>query len=155
VRFPFFYQSGTSDCGATCLRMITAYFNKFYEQEFLNKRCRTRVIGISMLDLSLAAKSLGFICIGAKIKLEQLKEIVQIVPVILHWNKVHFVVIYKSPKPNKNGRFFIADPARGLLELNEAELTKNWIIKKTMKRRKDSKRRKVQSVGYAMLCFPA
>ena len=154
MKFPFFYQSGKSDCGAACLRMISAYFNKFYEQEFLKKRCHTRFIGISMLDLSLAAKSLGFVSIGSKIELEQLKEIVQIVPVILHWNKVHFVVIYKGPKPNRNGRFYIADPALGLLKINEVELTKSWIIKEKMKQNKVSKIRKVQSVGYTLISFP-
>ena len=42
---------------------------------------------------------------------------------ILHWNQNHFVVLYKV----KKNRFYIADPAKGLVKYNFEEFKKHWV----------------------------
>ena len=61
--------------------------------------------------------------------LEQLKELVQEVPVILHWYEKHFVVVYKCPKPKKKGIFYVADPDRGMVTYKESEFIVFWFGK--------------------------
>jgi hypothetical protein len=44
-------------------------------------------------------------------------------PCILHWNNNHYVVLYKA----KKNKFYVSDPAHGLLEYNEEDFLKFWI----------------------------
>lgn len=48
-------------------------------------------------------------------------------PMILHWEQDHFVVLYKIKKKGKKYTFFIADPAMGHLEYTQEEFECNWI----------------------------
>ena len=127
MKFPLTLQRGRSDCGPTCLKMVADYYGQDYALEFLKKKCRVTKAGVSMLDISKVAETIGFESTGVKINIEQLKEIVQDIPVIFHYNEIHFVVIYKAPKPQKQGVFYLADPSRGLVTYKEAEFIKFWI----------------------------
>ena len=53
-----------------------------------------------LLGLSDAKKKLGFKSLGVQIDYKTLVEEVPF-PCILHWNKVHFVVVYKIDKQRK------------------------------------------------------
>ncbi len=77
--------------------------------------------GSNLLTLSDAAESIGFRSLGIKISLEKLEEAP--LPCILHWNKNHYVVLYKI----KKGKYYISDPAIGLIEYTEKEFLKFWI----------------------------
>lgn len=44
-------------------------------------------------------------------------------PCILHWGQNHFIVLCKIDKD----LFYIADPAIGIIELNQIEFSKNWL----------------------------
>ena len=147
MKFPHSFQSGKVDCGPACLKMIAAFYQQHYELEFLKKKCRVRKNGVSMHDIFRAGKSLGFHCTGVKMTLDHLKEIVGRAPLILHFNQNHFVVVYKAPKPERNGVYQIADPANGLIKFNEAEFVKYWISKRSKQNR--------FSTGYALLVEPA
>lgn len=127
MKFPLTLQRGRSDCGPTCLKMVADYYGQDYALNFLKRKCRVTEAGASMLNISKAAEAIGFESTGVKINIEQLKKIVQDIPVIFHFNENHFVVIYKAPKPKKAGVFYLADPSRGLVTYNEAEFIKYWI----------------------------
>lgn len=71
--------------------------------------------------LSEAAEKIGFRTLGAKLNCAKLDEVP--LPCILHWNKLHFVVLYKVRK----GKYFISDPAFGLIEYDEEQFIKAWI----------------------------
>ena len=73
-----------------------------------------------MLGISEAAEKLGFRTYGVQLSIEQLKEIE--LPCILHWNQNHFVVLYKI----RRGKYYLSDPASGLLSYDEKEFSKNW-----------------------------
>ena len=147
MKFPLTYQSGNVDCGPACLKMIAAFYQRHYELDFLNKKCRVRKNGVSMHDIFRVGKAIGFHCTGVKMTIDHLKEIVARAPVILHFNQNHFVVVYKAPKPETNGVYHIADPANGLIKVNEIEFAKYWVG--TMPRQNRF------SKGYALLVEPA
>jgi ATP-binding cassette subfamily B protein len=73
------------------------------------------------LALSDAAEKIGFRTLGAKLSAKKLQEAP--LPCILHWNKVHYVVLYKI----KKARYYISDPAFGLINYSEADFIKSWI----------------------------
>ena len=102
--------------------MVSDYFGQKFDLGFFIQKCQMKKRGTSMLSLSKAAKAVGLKCKGVKMKIDQLKMIVRDIPVVLHWNKSHFVVVYKAPKPGKPGKFHVADPAMGLVSYGEYEL---------------------------------
>src|SRR5436190_8221321 len=127
MKFPLTIQLGARDCGPACLKMIADYYGPHYAIDFLREKCHITKVGVSMLGISEAAEAIGFHSIGAKMDIEQLKDIVQDVPAILHWNENHFVVVYKTPKPQKPGTFYVADPDKGFVTYKEAEFKEHWL----------------------------
>ena len=110
-----------------------------------------------MLSISKTAKAIGFYCIGAKMDIEQLKDIVQDGPAILYWAENHFVVVYKTPRPKKHGIFYVADPAKGLVTYKEAEFMERWMNNWPAKQsgsRFSSNRNLRKRFGYILLLEP-
>jgi ATP-binding cassette subfamily B protein len=131
--FTHYKQADFKDCGPTCLKIIAKNFGKVISIQELRKITETTRAGSSLLGLSEAAEKLGFRSLGVKISLEKLLEAP--LPCILHWNKNHYVVLYKCPSSvfpkgrnqKKSATFFVSDPAHGLLKYNEADFIKHWI----------------------------
>lgn len=119
--FPHYIQLDAMDCGPTCLRMISKYYGRRYNLQFLRERSHITREGVSMLGISEAAEAIGFRTMGVRITLDQLSNEVQL-PCILHWNQRHFVVCYKI----KKGKFYIADPATSRVVFNEEEFGRCW-----------------------------
>ncbi len=132
MKFPFSHQLGARDCGTACLKMVAEYYGQQYALDFLREKCNITRVGVSLLGISEAAEAIGLHSTGVKMDMEQLKEIVQEIPVILHWNEKHFVVVYKGPKPNKQGTFYVADPDRGMVTYKEKEFAEYWIGKNSV-----------------------
>lgn len=120
-KFPNFKQPGLKDCGPTCLKIIAKSYNKNISLENLRELSQTTRSGSSFVGLSDAAESIGFRSLGIRTKLSKLNEAP--LPCILHWNKKHYVVLYKI----KKNSFFISDPSYGLLEYEKNEFLQNWI----------------------------
>jgi ATP-binding cassette subfamily B protein len=119
--FPFYKQAESKDCGPTCLKIIAKHYGKTVIIQELRDYSETTRDGSNLLFLSDAAERIGFRSLGAKLSLEQLREAP--LPSILHWNKNHYVVIYKI----KKDIFYISDPAIGLLEYTKEEFLNFWI----------------------------
>jgi ATP-binding cassette subfamily B protein len=137
--------------------MVAEYYGQSFSLSFIKNKCQIKKAGASMLSISKTAKAIGFYCIGAKMDIEQLKDIVQDGPAILHWAKNHFVVIYKTPKPKKRGIFYVADPAKGLITYKEAEFRERWMNNWPAKRSESglsSNRNLREPVGYTLLLEP-
>ncbi|MEO5775455.1 MAG: peptidase domain-containing ABC transporter [Flavobacterium sp.] len=126
-KFPFYKQADSKDCGATCLKIIAKHYGKTLNIQTLRLLSETTREGSNLVNISGAAEAFGFKTLGIKINLEQLLEAP--LPCILHWNKNHFVVLYKI----KKGKFYISDPGFGLLEYSEDEFIKFWIGNNTDK----------------------
>lgn len=120
--FPFYKQPDAMDCGPTCLRIIAKHYGKHFTLQSLRKLSETTREGSSLLGISEAAENIGFHTIGVKITEHRLRKEAPL-PCILHWRANHFVVLYKI----KKGKYYISDPAQGLLTYTKEEFIRNWI----------------------------
>jgi len=119
--FTHYKQPDQMDCGPTCLRMVAKHYGRNFKVQTLRKLCEINREGVSLLGISDAAEKTGFRSLGVKLSVSQLKEAE--LPCILHWRQNHFVVLYKI----KKHKYYLADPAAGLVTLNEADFTRNWV----------------------------
>jgi len=120
-KFTNYKQADYKDCGPTCLKIIAKHYGKTIHIQELRDSSETTREGSNLLFLSDAAEKIGFRTLGVKLSLERLEEAP--LPCILHWNKNHYVVLYKI----KKGTYYISDPAFGLIEYNEKDFLKFWI----------------------------
>jgi ATP-binding cassette, subfamily B, bacterial len=119
--FPFYIQPDSKDCGPTCLKIIAKHHGKTLNIQTLRSLSETTREGSNLLTLSDAAEKIGFRTLGVKLSLKKIKEAP--LPCILHWNNNHYIVLYKI----KKNKYYVSDPAHGLLEYNEEEFLKFWI----------------------------
>lgn len=119
--FPIYKQPDQMDCGPTCLRMVAKHYGRNFTVQTLRKLCEINREGVSLLGISDAAEKIGFRSLGVKLNITQLKEAE--LPCILHWRQNHFVVLYKI----KNHKYYLADPASGLVSLSETDFARNWL----------------------------
>ncbi|WKD85075.1 Lactococcin-G-processing and transport ATP-binding protein LagD [Polaribacter huanghezhanensis] len=95
-KFPNYKQPESKDCGSTCIKMIAKYYGKIINTQQLRSLSETTREGSSLMGLSDAVESLGLKSLGVKLTYEKLLEVP--LPCIVHWNKNHFVVVYKIKK---------------------------------------------------------
>ena len=123
--FPHFQQLDSMDCSSTCLRMIAKHYGCAYSIQNLREKAFITGEGVSMLGISEAAETIGFRTSGVRITIDELEKECPL-PCILHWNQWHFVVCYKIRK----GKFYIADPAAGLITYTREEFKRCWVSTK-------------------------
>jgi len=120
-KFPHYKQTEAKDCGPTCVKMIAKHYGKLINTQQLRTLSETTREGSSLLGLSDAVESIGFKSLGVKLTYKKLLEAP--LPCIAHWNKNHYVVVYKI----KKNVVFISDPAHGLLSYTKEEFISRWI----------------------------
>jgi len=120
-RFIHYRQADQKDCGPTCLKIIAKYYGKTINIQELRDFSETTREGSNLLFLSGAAEKIGFRTLGVKLSVKRIEEAP--LPCILHWNDNHYVVLYKIKKE----RYYISDPAFGLLDYSKEEFVKFWI----------------------------
>jgi len=121
--FPFYKQPDAKDCGPTCLRIIAKHYGKSIPLQQIRILSETTREGSGLLGLSNAAESLGFRTLGVKIDFNTLVSEAPL-PCIVHWNKNHYVVVYKIDKAK---RVYVSDPSYGLITYTQEEFIKHWI----------------------------
>lgn len=119
-RYPFIQQQSSSDCGVTCLAMISRYWGKRVPIHILRDRANVGTAGASLSALAKAAESLGFQAQPVRASLSKLAE--QANPWIAHWQGIHYVVVYQV----RRDRVVIADPALGRQTLSRQAFLENW-----------------------------
>lgn len=135
--FKFSIQHDIMDCAPTCLKMVAEYYGKKYSLEYLRELCHLGKNGVSLLSISEASEILGFRSLMVKLNIQKLLNDSPL-PCILHWNQDHFVVLLaiKSKgnfikrifdKESTSKEFMIADPAHGIVKLDEETFYKAWI----------------------------
>lgn len=120
-KFPHYKQTEAKDCGPTCIKILAKYYGKIINTQQLRTLSETTREGSSLLGLSEAVEKMGFRSLGVKLTFIKLLE--ASLPCIVHWNKNHYVVVYKI----KNGVVYISDPAHGLISYTKDEFIKHWI----------------------------
>jgi len=119
-QYPFIQQQSSSDCGATCLAMISRYWGKQFGINYLRDLAGVGRAGASLKGLAKAAESLGFQARPVRASLSRLLN--QTCPWIAHWQGDHYVVVYQV----KRNRVQIADPAIGKRSVSLQEFEDSW-----------------------------
>lgn len=120
-RFTHYRQHDAMDCGPTCLRMVAKHYKRSIPIQKLREATQIGKEGVSMLGIAEAAESCGFKTLPVKVTLKRLKAEAPL-PVIVHWNQNHFVVVYKITRQ----QVFVADPSMGLINYTLAEFESSW-----------------------------
>jgi ATP-binding cassette subfamily B protein len=121
-RFTFYKQLEAKDCGPSCLRMLAKYYGKTISLGKIRSYSETTRSGSSLASINDAAEKLGFRTLGAKLSFKKLSQEAPL-PLIIHWQGNHFVVVYKITKK----KIFVADPAHSLLTYSPEDFINRWI----------------------------
>lgn len=69
MKFRFYKQLDSMDCGPTALRMIAKNYGKSYSLPFLREKCFIDRPGVSLKGISEAADAIGFRTVAVKVPL--------------------------------------------------------------------------------------
>lgn len=123
----FTLQKDQADCGVGCLLSLIRYYGGNNTLENLREKSGTSKQGTTLLGLYQAANSVGFDAEGCEADISALIEHGE--PVILHVimdeKYEHYVVCYYY----ENNKFYIGDPAKGIIYWNREELEQYWKTK--------------------------
>ena len=119
ARVPVVMQMASLECGAACLAMVAAYYDKWLPLERVRIDCGVSRDGSNAKNILKAAHNYGLTAKGFRMELSALMKS-ESFPCVIHWNFNHFVVLCGF-----RGRYaFINDPARGSLKVTMEELDK-------------------------------
>ena len=107
------------DCGPAALKMIAKYYGKYYSLQYLRDKCGITKEGVSLLDLSTGAESIGLHTLALKCTVGELVEKVPF-PVIVFWNGNHFIVVYGATKSH----ILVSDPTKGHVRYTHQDFKK-------------------------------
>ncbi|NCI49558.1 peptidase domain-containing ABC transporter [Sediminibacterium roseum] len=128
MKFPFYKQLDSVDCGPTCLKILARFHGKNYALDYLRGLCFINKEGVSLLSLAQAAEHIGYTTLKLKITFDRLVSDAPL-PSILLWDTNHYVVLYEVKK-NKSGEIThlrVSDPKRGLVKLSKKDFLHHWI----------------------------
>lgn len=108
VKVPLIMQLEALECGAACVAMILAYYNKWVPLEQIREDCGVSRDGSNAGRMVKTARFYGLKATGYRAEPMTLKTNIKL-PCIIHWGFNHFVVL----KGFKKDQVFINDPARG------------------------------------------
>ncbi|OGV48149.1 MAG: NHLP family bacteriocin export ABC transporter peptidase/permease/ATPase subunit [Lentisphaerae bacterium GWF2_44_16] len=120
IRVPSVLQMEMTECGAASLSMVMRYYKLFLPLEKLRIDCGVSRDGSNAMNMVRAARSHGFEARGFKHEPDELNMLK--LPLILHWNFNHFVVL--EGRRGKN--FYINDPAGGRRRVDYDEFDRSF-----------------------------
>ena len=142
-KYPICIQHDVMDCGVACISMITRYYKCPYGIAELKETCVPNREGVSLKRIADTLEEIGFHTVGGRITLDTLQKAQ--LPVILHWEQRHFVVLYRIRRKCGKSIFWVGDPACGLVKYTQEEFLEKWI----------STRRGGEDRGIALLILPS
>ncbi len=108
AKVPVVMQLEALECGAACLCMVMAYYQKWIPLEQVRADCGVSRDGSNARNILKAARSYGMEASGYRLEPDDLKENGQF-PCIIHWEFNHFVVVDGF----KGDKVYLNDPAKG------------------------------------------
>lgn len=122
IKYPYYKQLDSKDCGPTCIRMIARYYGKNIDAPTARQLCGQYRNGTTMYTLSQGAKKIGFATMGIRLTQEQFLSTIDS-PCVVQWNKKHFIVVWEL----SNNSVIISDPAIGRLRYSFKDFFKCWL----------------------------
>jgi ATP-binding cassette, subfamily B, bacterial CvaB/MchF/RaxB len=116
-RTPVILQSEATECGLACVAMVAGFHGYRTDLATLRQRDSVSSRGATMAHLMQIAARLDLAPRPLKIEIEALSRLP--LPVILHWDFNHFVVLAAV----KGDRYVVHDPALGERTLTTSELS--------------------------------
>ena len=121
-KFPFFRQMDLMDCGPACLRMVSSFYGRTFDAEYMRDKCSITREGVSLAGISQAAEEIGLSSLAVQVPYETLRDEAPL-PAIAHWRQRHFVVVHQVRKDH----VFVADPGFGLIKYSRDEFLRGWL----------------------------
>lgn len=121
AKVPIIMQMEALECGAACLAMVMAYYEKWVPLAQVRVDCGVSRDGSKAKNMLRAARSYGFIAKGFRCEPQALQKDGGF-PCIIHWNFNHFVVLNGF----KRGKAIINDPARGTCMVSMEEFDRSF-----------------------------
>ena len=121
AKVPVIMQMEALECGAACLAMISAYYEKWIPLEQVRIDCGVSRDGSNAKNILVAARSYGLTAKGYRYDIDDLKKNGKF-PCIVHWNFNHFVVVDGFRKD----KVVINDPGQGRVQLSMEEFDRSF-----------------------------
>ncbi|WP_341631796.1 peptidase domain-containing ABC transporter [Sphingomonas agri] len=121
---PVIRQSEASECGLACIAMVACCHGLQVDLPALRRRFSMSLKGATLQSLIEISEQIGFNALALRGEIADLDEVA--LPAILHWDLNHFVVLTSVRKTPRGRRYRVNDPARGSLNLSEAELSRHF-----------------------------
>lgn len=121
AKVPVIMQMEALECGAACLTMVLAYYEKWIPLEQVRVDCGVSRDGSNAGNVLKAARFYGLNADGYKVEPQALVDHASF-PCIIHWNFDHFVVLDGF----KKGKAVLNDPARGKIEVSMEEFDESF-----------------------------
>ena len=120
-KVPVVMQLEALECGAACLDMILAYFDKWIPLEQVRSDCGVSRDGSNAKNIIQAARYYGMEANGYRFEIDSIVEEGSF-PCIIHWGFNHFVVLNGF----KNNKAYLNDPARGEVAVSMKEFDEQF-----------------------------
>ena len=121
ARTPMIMQLEALECGAACLAMVAAYYQKWVPLEQVRVDCGVSRDGSNAKNVLVAARSYGLEAKGYRMDLDTLRT-KAVFPCVLHWDFDHFVVLNGF----RGRHAVINDPARGVVKVTMEDLDRSF-----------------------------
>ena len=115
VKVPGVLQTEDAESGAACLGMVLAHFGRFVPLDQLRIATGVSRDGAAAANIIAGAESLGLVANQLMCEPEDLRDLPDRLPVILHWRFTRFVVLEGWDR----GGWWINDPATGDFRIDD------------------------------------
>ncbi|TSJ45640.1 peptidase domain-containing ABC transporter [Fluviicola chungangensis] len=119
-------QQNIMDCGPSCIAMVTSHYGKTLSLDYLRSESQLTREGISLLSIEHTCSKIGFKTACGQFTVDYLIQNFKL-PVILHWNSNHFVVLKEIIKKKGENIFVVYDPSYGKIKLKQKNFELAWI----------------------------